>query len=142
MQYFSFSWRVGYIIDGWTLVHFLSGVLVAFVGEITLLTYRESFLVGVTLFIAWEIFEKIRGIKEPFSNRVSDILVALVGLSLFFWLAYKYPDLSVIIGLTVVALLPLLSFFGWRSYLLRTGKRAPENVKEVYHSIKEDISDI
>ena len=115
-------WRHGRFFDLWSLVHFLSGVLLA------LGFYGLGFSLGATiafslaLLIAWEVFEWAIRIIEPTPNVLIDVLIGLGGLAAgigwHYFLAQPFNP-SLFIMLLVAALgLSLWGFidFHFRGY--------------------------
>ena len=140
MKYFSFSWNEGRFFDWWTVVHFLSGAVIGFVGEVLLFSFKDTFLIGFVLVVLWEVFEHMRGIRETLLNRVVDVVIAVIGMGLFFILSFAFRDWTLVMGSVIILLTIFLSYRGWRAYLIRTGKNPPHTAKEAYENIKEDIS--
>jgi hypothetical protein len=88
------SWLNGVILDRWSLIHFLYGVVFAFLFRMIGLSRMKAYILAFIIMIGWEIYEAIGGpIQELIWNAVSDVIVAsigfLVGLSVFpnvsFW---------------------------------------------------------
>lgn len=81
-------WRHGRYVDLWSLVHFLSGALLALgffgLGFGLLWTIASS----LVLLIAWEVFEWAIRIIEPTANVMVDILVGALGLAIGVWWHY------------------------------------------------------
>lgn len=130
------------MFDYWSVVHFIAGSLVAVFGELSWLRYWQTILLGLFLFITWEMFESMKGIRETTANKVADIIVALVGMAFIFWLSYSHQTIFVIIGLIFVILLPIMAHRGWKAHLKRKGRKVPGNLKENYRSLKKDISNL
>jgi len=139
MKYISYSWNEGRLVDLWTVVHFLSGAIIGFLGEISLLSFKQVLIIGTALLILWEVFEHVRGIRETLLNRVVDVLIAFVALLLFFMISFMNREYAVTIGTALILLTFFLSYRGWRAYLIRTGKQPPHDVKEALRAAKEDI---
>ncbi|MBX2866672.1 hypothetical protein KTR10_01800 [Candidatus Kaiserbacteria bacterium] len=139
MKQISFSWEEGHLLDFWTVVHFLSGAVIGFFGEISLLSFKQVLIIGSILLVLWEVFEHVRGIRETIMNRIIDVIIAVIGMLLFFMISFVYRDLTVTLGVGLTVLTIFLSYRGWRAYLIRVGKQPPHDVKEAYRTAKEDI---
>lgn len=77
------GWAEGRYMDMWMLVHFLSGAVGGFSNVFFNLSTLTVSLIGLVVMIAWEIFERVRGIREASINRAIDVAVGMAGL----WLA-------------------------------------------------------
>lgn len=102
-------WKHGTYIDLWSLVHLLSGFLLAgvFYGSGT--GFLQAFIFSALLLIAWEMFEWVVKIIEPSLNVMVDIIIGLVGFFVGGYLYYKlgmpfaqsfYPILMVTLALS------------------------------------------
>jgi hypothetical protein len=118
-------WAEGRFIDLWTVVHFLTGVLLGF----TLFIFDFPipliwvFVVVLVFLVLWELFEYIRKIKETAGNRIVDILIAVVGFALTMF-AYPIlePEFANIIGIIILVIYLTLGLSGWLAYEVRTKK--------------------
>lgn len=81
-------WKHGKYIDLWSVVHFLSGFLLASICYILGYTLIFSFICSVLLLILWEVFEWLINIIEPSLNAITDIVVGSVGFLVGAWLLY------------------------------------------------------
>jgi len=113
----SFGWREGRLIDFWSFVHFLSGILLAIILMTHLhLSFLWSIISTFFLLILWEMFELIMGIGEHLSNRVSDVAVGCIGfLCTFYFLPMTDNRLLILIVLVMF----LLDILGMRAYIAR-----------------------
>lgn len=111
-------WKHGTYVDTWSIVHFLSGFVLAggfYFYEVPLVT---ALTISVFLLLLWEVFEWAIKIIEPSINVVVDIIIGFVGFvigSQFFYgiglpLTYFYSAL----GLTIV-----LAAWGFLDFLKR-----------------------
>lgn len=111
-------WEQGYI-DLWSIIHFLSGAVWAFLPFILNLPPVQAFCISAGSLIAWEIIEVYKKVLEPLSNRILDIVVGIVGYwGLYYVLAYLEPSVYAAIVYLVIFSLALLglSSFAWFSY--------------------------
>jgi hypothetical protein len=74
-------WKHGTYIDTWSIVHLLSGFLLAggFYGFNR--NFTEALLLSILLLLLWELFEWKMGIIEPSVNVIMDILIGMAGFS-------------------------------------------------------------
>ena len=115
-------WREGKYIDLWSLVHFLSGfVLAGWLFFLGAPLYASVGIAAIT-FAVWEIFEHIYKI-EVTSNQIADLVINYVGFS-FFFLAkdvFIHGALSVVVITTVITL--LLSLSGFLAFIRRKARK-------------------
>jgi hypothetical protein len=71
-------------IDGWSIIHFLSGAILAMSGLVIVLDFKIAFGISLILFIIWEFIESFFHIGEPLPNAITDIILGVVGF-LIFW---------------------------------------------------------
>lgn len=113
-------WKHGKYLDLWSLVHFLSGAILASITWHVDLSFAWALGVSLVILLAWEMFEAVSKIIEPSVNVAVDIAVGLAG---FFVSAYLHflldipwsgTMLAVVLGSTL-----LLSFWGFMDFLKR-----------------------
>jgi purine-cytosine permease-like protein len=84
IQDVTFTWNEGRYFDLWTLTHIISGIPLAL---IFLILESERFIaysISISLFVLWEIFEKLFKIFETIENRLLDIVSATLGFAFIF----------------------------------------------------------
>lgn len=109
-------WREGKYLDLWSVPHFLSGMVVAFV--LFFLNYAGSaaFVIAFLVLVAYEMFEVIAKIEETRWNRILDVVVGMMSFTPTFLLLPSVPQAWAIGTFVVVVILDsVLSFFGWRA---------------------------
>ena len=84
-------WKHGTYVDTWSLVHFLSGFLLAGLFYMFGYGFAVALVCSTALLLLWEVFEWVIKIIEPSMNVVVDIIVGLIG---FFTAAYLYYNQS------------------------------------------------
>jgi uncharacterized membrane protein YeaQ/YmgE (transglycosylase-associated protein family) len=103
-------WKHGTYVDMWSVVHVLSGFLLAALFYKTGYRLVPALVSSALLLIAWEAFEWLAKIIEPSINVAVDIVVGLIGFSvgvmIFYILGkpfeiYFYPILILTIALSV-----------------------------------------
>lgn len=72
-------WKHGTYIDLWSLVHFLSGALLASLFYKLQYGFVLSLVLSTLLLLAWEVFEWIKKIIEPSINVGMDIIIGVIG---------------------------------------------------------------
>ena len=105
-------WKEGKYVDLWSINHILSGVVVGALLFRFGLNFHWAIIVSLALFVGWEIFEIVIGIKEHMTNIVMDVVFDLVG---FLLTSYHYLALHRPFSLrtTVVFIVVFLSFNLW-----------------------------
>ena len=110
-------WREGTWLDLWSVVHFLSGVLLGLGFYFLHFGSIVSAILALLLLISYEMWEMIVQIEEASTNRFMDVVVGMVGYLLaFFPLASWLPQTET--RFTFGAVLTtniLMSMFGWRA---------------------------
>ncbi len=107
-------WREGKWLDLWSVVHFFSGLSMAF--SITLLDFGfwESSIIVFLLLVAYELWEAMVKIEETPQNRFMDVVVGMVSfVPAFLFLrdvSGSYFILAFGLTLTVNG---VLATFGW-----------------------------
>ncbi|HRH55696.1 MAG TPA: hypothetical protein PK609_02415 [Candidatus Paceibacterota bacterium] len=113
-------WKHGTYFDLWSLVHFLSGALLATAAVAVGFSFVQALVYTSLILVAWEAYEWLLGILEAPANVTSDLVLGLVG---FLGVAYLHYELRQPINLFMVAalgtLLVLLSGWGFRDLFVR-----------------------
>ena len=109
-------WREGNYVDTWSIVHFLSGISLAFGMWYLHFPTNAAFVIAVLLLTAYEMFEVIAKIEETVTNRISDVVFGMLSfVPVTLWIL---PHLSLIhyfeFGIPLFALNMLLSIVGWK----------------------------
>jgi hypothetical protein len=111
-------WREGKYIDLWSLVHLLSGFILAgwlsFIGA----PLHASVGIATIIFAVWEIFEHVYKI-EVTSNQITDLIVNYVGFFIFYLTRdlFLRGAVSVVAITTIITL--LLSLSGFLAFMRR-----------------------
>lgn len=80
-------WEQKYF-DLWSIIHFNSGVVFGFLCVLLQLPVVQSLIIMFVLASLWEIAETIKfpkGLREPLTNQITDVFVALFGIYLVFY---------------------------------------------------------
>lgn len=85
-------WRHGRYVDLWSLVHFLSGVLLALGFYGLGFGFMAALMFSLILLIAWEVFEWAIRIIEPTPNVLIDIVIGALGLGAGLWWHYGFAQ--------------------------------------------------
>lgn len=121
----SWGWAEGKYWDFWMVVHFWSGVVIAFV--IPFINASNTFLLGLAFLglVAWELVEYFFDVHEVIENRLLDVIYGLAGLLVvnnYIVPAVAKDHLVWWLFASVVVLL-LLGLSGWRAYRRRIGEQ-------------------
>ncbi len=113
-------WKHGKYIDLWSLVHFLSGFLLAAIFAAFGYTFAISLGITIVVLLAWEGFEWVTNIIEPSLNVMADMLVGIAG---FLMGAYMYFYLDVPFEMhyfmTILIATGALALWGFLDFLKR-----------------------
>lgn len=83
-------WRHGRYVDLWSLVHLLSGALLALGFYGLGFGLAATLVFSLILLIAWEVFEWAIRIIEPTPNVLIDIIIGALGLGIGVWWHYVF----------------------------------------------------
>lgn len=87
MEWLNERWKEGRYIDLWSVNHILSGVVLAALLFNFSVGFWPAFIFATILFVGWEVYEVLVGIKEHTSNMVMDVVCDLAG---FLYVAFAY----------------------------------------------------
>ncbi len=110
-------WREGEWVDLWSIVHFLSGVLLGFCLHILHYGASASVLLALLLLIIYEMWEAMMKIEETPANRFMDVVVGMASfVPTFFLLIPQLSQTTSILVFGVVLVVDgVLSTAGWRA---------------------------
>ena len=114
------TWKHGRYVDLWSVVHFLSGLLIG-TGLYWLgLSFLWACAAAFTLVLLWEVYEWVLGIVEVTPNVLLDIVIGIVG---FLCAAYWHYGLGMPVTLpgtgSIMVLTALLSLWGFSDLIVR-----------------------
>ncbi len=114
----------GKYFDLWSVVHFLSGIVFAFILIYFGFKIVESLIIVILAGLLWEIFEFSFKMKEKKMNRMTDILFMVVGFKLFFNFLPRFFEKTYEISFfclfsIVVSIFIIMTFLGWKAYRRR-----------------------
>jgi hypothetical protein len=115
-------WQRGKAFDLWSIPHFLFGVITAFIGPLTGLQTLTTLILTFLLALAWEVGEKIIGIKESIQNILFDIVLPIAAFTLTTYLLLRYPlhpDDLLLVGSAFLMLYIYTNISGWLAYRRR-----------------------
>jgi len=120
------TWKDGKYLDTWSIVHTLSGFLLASIFYWLGFDFLWALALSLLSILAWEICEMFVGIIEPSPNVAIDIIVGLVG---FFIGALLYFYLNITFNLvvfwTILVVTGLLALWGFINFLKKGYHRKP-----------------
>jgi uncharacterized membrane protein YeaQ/YmgE (transglycosylase-associated protein family) len=110
-------WKHGKYVDTWSVVHFLSGLLL--VGFFYKIGYEfiPALVFSTLLLLAWEVFEWIIKIIEPSVNVMVDIVVGLAGFFVGAYLYYVREAYSETLFYSALAVTVALAAWGLMDFL-------------------------
>ena len=82
-------WKHGTYLDLWSIVHILSGALLASVCFYFGFNFFWSAVVTFFLVVLWELFEVLLKINEPKKNMLMDIIIGMVGFYIVGYLHFS-----------------------------------------------------
>ncbi len=112
MNRLEYHWKEGKYCDLWSVVHTLSGVVLA-----SILFYFEmnlilAFVIATMLFVGWEAVEVALGIKEHTTNMVMDVVFDFLGFLIVLYL-YLELDMSISLYTIIYSVVAFLLFSLW-----------------------------
>lgn len=117
----SLSWDEGRYFDLWMLVHLLSGVAGGFSNVYFRFPDAGVYALGAAMMLAWEVGERVIGVRESWSNRALDIGIGVLGIWMALAIAPLLPPRAAAwsFAATLLCAIVLLGF-GVRAYNART----------------------
>jgi hypothetical protein len=116
-------WSHGKYVDMWSLIHFLSGIMISGIAFLFLQPF-SSFVFVFVVAVLWEVFEAMVGIGEDIANYVTDIVIAVVGYVFTYFLYYVFDKpLSNELLALITLVTGLLSLWGFLDMKRRQWKR-------------------
>jgi len=111
------KWQEARYLDLWSIVHLLSGMVLAMIISFFGFSFWFSVVVAFLLMVVWEFFESAIGIGEHATNLFTDLVVGLIG---YFITVVWIPD-NAYIWATLILLLIIgaLDWVGFSSYKKR-----------------------
>ncbi|HYV33665.1 MAG TPA: hypothetical protein VE973_02355 [Candidatus Limnocylindria bacterium] len=126
-HFVNFGWAHGRYFDNWSIVHILTGAILATAALVFNVTPNIAIVVIAAVLTVYELLEMISGIAEDFQNVISDIALGTASASIILYAVSKavahYNLLLILAGCVSVNL-----FFvnlGWRSYLKIRSSKGP-----------------
>lgn len=106
-------WKHGTYIDLWSVVHLLSGFILAGLFSFFEVSFVVAIIISIFILLLWEVFEEVTKIIEPSINVVIDIIIGfsgfLVGAYMFYVL--KQPAVYAVIAALCAVGLAAWGFF-------------------------------
>jgi hypothetical protein len=109
-------WREGQWLDLWSVVHVLSGILLALGLYFLHLGAFSSVVIALLLLISYEMWEAMVGIEETPANRCMDVVVGMAGFLLVFFCAPLLSQTLLILAFGLIGTIDVvMSVFGWQA---------------------------
>jgi hypothetical protein len=113
-------WKHGRHLDLWSVVHILSGALLAFSCYWLNLSFWTASLISLAALILWEVIEWLLGIIEPSVNVTVDIVVGVFGfLVVAYWHYYLGNAFDVSTFSACLILTSCLALWGFLDFYFR-----------------------
>lgn len=108
------TWETGKYIDRWMFVHLIGGIAIGVVLDPVGVPIIWAALFTIVVMTAWELYEIAKGFEEPTINKVSDVVVSVLGMLI----AYEsIPSFGlngdILLTLVLFALWGGMSVWGW-----------------------------
>jgi len=113
-------WCEGKYLDLWSIIHFLSGAIIAGLCVFIGLSFITGLVITLGLVVIWEIFELIKSIKEALVNRFIDIIIGVASFIIAYCLFNK-------LELTICVIFFAIIFIVWIILGLRAYGFYPKN---------------
>lgn len=111
------AWREGTWLDLWSVVHFLSGMLLGLGFAFLALPPIPAFIIALLALIMYEMWEALAKINETPQNRTMDVVVGMLSFTPSF--LYLAPRLTrselVLVFVGALFVNGTLSTLGWRA---------------------------
>lgn len=112
-------WKHGKYVDTWSVVHLLSGFLLAGMFYRFEYSFLQAFIFSTLLLFAWEAFEWLIKIIEPSVNVMVDIIVGVFGFLIGAYLFYALQGSFSLFFYPVLVTTTALSLWGFIDFLKR-----------------------
>lgn len=112
-------WAEGNYIDFWTVNHILAGAVIAGVSVLSYVPLLTSVIVLFALTITWEIYETVKNIHETTKNRIIDVIVAVIGYVLMYFVMNAEILNNVILFTIITVSFVTLNILGNMAYRKR-----------------------
>jgi len=122
----NFGWSHGRYLDYWSIVHFLTGVILGAIASIATFPAVLAISIIAVLATLYEGLEILSKVAEDVENVISDIIAVTLGGALAIWLfdlfAASAQTKSLTLGLAMAVNIVLIHL-GWRHYLLKKSQQ-------------------
>ena len=106
----------------WSIPHFLYGVLCAFIPYFDGVTALDAFLIMIVSALLWEVYEKLKDIRETVWNNIMDMLLPILAFFITLKVLELYPlerEEQIVIFTAVLIVWAYCNISGWRAYRRR-----------------------
>ena len=110
-------WRQGKWLDLWSVVHFLSGILIGLGFYFLHVGAFASVALALVSLVAYEMWERLMQMEETFANGCMDVVVGMFSFLLaFFIFAPLLSGVLLVLAFGAVLVVDtVMSIFGWRA---------------------------
>ncbi len=113
-------WQENKYIDLWSLNHFLSGASLAGVAWYFKISFILAIIISVAIFIAWEFIEYYTKVGESQINQISDIIIAIIGFCVFYFIQ------TPLLLLMVITVFLILETWGYLYKFVEKQRESPK----------------
>ena len=134
-EIFHTSWTHGEYLDYWSIVHFLTGIILGIFALNLSVQYFLSFIFILILLIVYEWIEMLLKVSEGFKNIFLDIVVGGMGAAFAIFLLPVFISSRNVIGIfsLVIVVNLMLVYSGWTNFLHRKAKEG-DSYKIIFHT--------
>jgi len=108
-------WKNGKYVDLWSVVHFVAGMVLWYSVAFTGFSFFSCFIFAFILMVLWEFCEWLCKIQESIYNKITDIIIGLIGFIVANSLFVKFNYNNLLISFILLLFL-LCVFNAWRRF--------------------------
>src|SRR6056297_1660349 len=113
-------WNEGKYLDFWSINHIISGFLLGEILYFLKINFWLSLAISITIMIAWEVYEIFKNIHETCWNRLSDLIVGMIGFLTMYhlFLLDNFNHHKIVFILCIIVWL-FLELWGYIAYKIK-----------------------
>lgn len=100
-------WNEGQYVDFWSVNHTIAGLITYLITALLNIRFFSGLISMFILAVSWEGVELVKGIEETLSNRIVDIIIALIAFTAMHYI-YKKKRMNLIHHIMILGGLALL----------------------------------